>query len=242
MTDEIRPLPVARGTFVVMRRELRALLQDRRSVTMIVIFGLVLPIIIANGALSAKSKGALVLGIMTEVLVFPYIAGLQAALTAFVGEREHGTLGPLLATPLSNTSIFAGKLLGAAYVPSLATSAIGFGAFLLFLHGKASDPLVIASTGVLVETIALSLVAGFAMVTVGLLLGSKAKSVRGAQAITAVVVFPVIFGVQLLGSYVVGRGVVFAGAALVGFVAAIIASLWLAARIWNREEALVSAG
>lgn len=242
MTDEIRPLPVLRGTFVVMRRELRALLQDRRSMTMIVIFGLVLPIIIANGPLRGRSKIPLVLGVMTEVLVFPYIAGLQAALTSFVGEREHGTLGPLLATPLSNASIFAGKLLGAAYVPSLATSAISFGAFLLFLHGKASDPLVVVSTGVLVETIALSLVAGFAMVTVGLLLGSKAKSVRGAQGITAVVVFPVIFGVQLLGSYVVERGALFAVAALVAFVAAIIASLALVAKIWNREEALVSTG
>src|SRR5438552_732324 len=143
MRDEIRPLPPAQGAVVVMRRELRALLQDRRSVTMMVIFGLLLPILIANGAIGSKGKPALVLGIMTEVLVFPYIAGLQAALTAFVGEREHGTLGPLLATPLSNVSIFAGKLLGAAYVPSLATSAIGFTAFLLFLRGKTSDPFTI---------------------------------------------------------------------------------------------------
>lgn len=242
MTDEIRSLPVLHGAFVVMRRELRALLVDRRSVTLMVIFGLVLPIIIASGALRTKAKVPLVLGIMTEVLVFPYIAGLQSALGAFVGEREHGTLGPLLATPLSNASIFAGKLLGAAYIPSLATSAIGFGAFLAFLHGKPADPLAIASATLLTETVAISMVGGLAMVTVGLLLGSKAKTVRGAQGITAVVVFPVIFGVQLLGSYVVERGTLFAGAALVAFLAAIIASLALVAKIWNREEALVSTG
>src|SRR5439155_13839760 len=203
MRDEVRPLPVVAGTFVIMRRELRALLQDRRSVTMMVIFGLLFPVLIANGAIGSKGKPGLVLGILTEVLVFPYIAGLQAALTSFVGEREHGTLGPLLATPLCNDSIFAGKLLGAAYVPSLATSAIGFTPFFFFLRGNATDPFTIVSHGVLLETVALSLVAGFAMVVLGLLFGSKAKSVRGAEAITAVVVFPVIFGVQALAFVVV---------------------------------------
>ena len=117
MRDEIRPLSPLAGTFVVMRRELRALLQDRRSVTMMIIFGLALPILIASGGVGAKGKPNVVLAILTEVLVFPYIAGLQAALTAFVGEREHGTLGPLLATPLANISIFGGKLLCVAQRP-----------------------------------------------------------------------------------------------------------------------------
>jgi ABC-type Na+ efflux pump permease subunit len=242
MQGEIRPLPVIAGTFVVMRRELRALLQDRRSVTMMAIFGLVLPVVIANGAIGSKGNATIVLGILTEVLVFPYIAGLQSALTAFIGEREHGTLGPLLATPLANASIFAGKLLGAAYIPSLVTSAIGFAAFLLFLHGRTADPLRIVAHGTLLEMIALSLVAGLTMVVLGLLLGSKAKSVRGAQGITAVVVFPVIFGVQVLAVVVVGRSAWIAWLILIGLVVAIVGGLALSARIWNREEALVSSG
>src|SRR5205807_10429857 len=123
MRDEVRALPALTGTFVVMRRELRALLQDRRSVTMMLIFGLVLPIVIANGAIGARGRPDIVLVIMTEVLVFPYIAVLQAALTAFVGEREHGRLGPLLATTLSNVSIFGRKSVGSANVSSLAMSA-----------------------------------------------------------------------------------------------------------------------
>src|SRR5438105_8685845 len=234
MRDEVRALPTLTGTFVVMRRELRALLQDRRSVTMMLIFGLVLPIVIANGAIGARGRPDIVLVIMTEVLVFPYIAGLQAALTAFVGEREHGTLGPLLATPLSNVSIFAGKLLGAAYVPSLATSAVGFIAFLTFLHGKESDPLTIVARSTLIETALLSLIAGFAMVVFGLLIGSKSKSVRGAQAITAVVVFPVIFGVQVLAQIVLNHNALFALSVMLVLVVAITASLWFSARIWNR--------
>src|SRR5438105_12986406 len=140
MRDEVRALPALTGTFVVMRRELGALLQDRRSVTMMLIFGLVLPIVIANGAIGARGRPEIVLVIMTEVLVFPYIAGLQAALTAFVGEREHGTLGPLLATPLSNVSIFAGQLLRAAYGPSLAPSALRVTSASCFLRVQASLP------------------------------------------------------------------------------------------------------
>jgi ABC-2 type transport system permease protein len=242
MRDEARPLSVLSGTWVVMRRELRALLQDRRSVTMMVIFGLALPILIASGAVASKGKQEIVLAILTEVLVFPYIAGLQAALTSFIGEREHGTLGPLLATPLSNASIFGGKLLGAAYIPALLTSVIGFVAFILRLHGKPSDPFRIVRHGILIEMIALSVVAGLAMVALGLLFGSKAKSVRGAQAITAVVVFPVIFGVQWLALVVVNHTAMFAWSVLVGIVLLIVLGLTLAARIWNREEALVSTG
>ncbi len=242
MRDEVRALPSLAGTWVVMRRELRALLQDRRSVTMMVIFGLVLPIVIANSGAGAKGKPELILGILTEVLVFPYIAGLQASLTAFVGEREHGTLGPLLATPLSNASIFAGKLLGAGYIPSFVTSGVGFVAFIAILHGKAGDPLKVVQRSTFIEMIALSLVAGFTMVALGLLFGSKAKSVRGAQAITAVVVFPVIFGVQLLAVVVVNHSPLFAWSVLAGLVVAIVAGLAFAARLWNREEALVSGG
>ena len=242
MRDEVRALPVLGGVFVVMRREIRALLQDRRSVTMMIIFGLALPILIANGALGKKVRPEIVLGIMLEVLVFPYIAGLQAALTSFVGEREHGTLGPLLATPLSNASIFGGKLLGAAYVPSLATSAVGFTAFMISIRGKPSNPFTLVDHKSVYETIALSLIAGFAMVVVGLLLGSKARSVRGAQAITAVVVFPVIFGVQELASIVLNKRAWIAWSVMALLIAAIIASVGFAARIWNREEALVSTG
>ena len=244
MRDEARALSAMQGTWVVMRRELRALLQDRRSVTMMIVFGLVLPVVIGNSGAGTKGNPKLILGILTEVLVFPYIAGLQAALTSFIGEREHGTLGPLLATPLSNVSIFAGKLLGAAYLPSLVTSAVGFVAFISILHGKASDPLndkVVAHSS-FAFTIVLSLVAGFTMVALGLLLGSKAKSVRGAQAITAVVVFPVIFGVQVLAFIVVDHSALFAWSVLAGLVVAIIAGLVFAARLWNREEALVSSG
>ena len=242
MRDEVRPLPALAGTWVVMRRELRALLLDRRSVTMMVIFGLALPIVIASGAVGSKGSPKVVIGILTEVLVFPYIAGLQAALTAFVGEREYGTLGPLLATPLANVSIIGGKLLGAAFIPGLATSAIGFTAFVARLHGQAGDPFRVVSHGTLIEIIALSLVAGFAMVALGLLLGSKAKSVRGAQGITAVVVFPMIVGLQLLAQTVLEHSPTFGWSLLVGVVVLIVLGLTFAARVWNREEALVSSG
>jgi ABC-2 type transport system permease protein len=242
MRDDVRSLPGLAGTWVVMRRELRALLQDRRSITMMVIFGLALPILIASTAVASKGKQEVVLAVLTEVLVFPYIAGLQAALTSFIGEREHGTLGPLLATPLSNVSIFAGKLLGAAYLPGLATSIIGFVAFVVRLRGTSGDPFRVVHHDTLIEMIALSLVAGFAMVALGLLLGSKSKSVRGAQAITAVVVFPVIFGVQVLALVVVNHTALFAWSILIGIVVLIVLGLIFASRVWNREEALVSSG
>lgn len=242
MRAEARPLPSVAGTWVVMRRELRALLQDRRSLSMMVIFGIVFPIILAVGATGPKNGVGYVVGIMTEVLLFPYIAGLQAALTAFVGEREHGTLGPLLATPLSNVSIFAGKLLGAAYIPSFAASGIGLGIFLAVIGTTNPGPVREIGGGAMAQLIAIAIVAGFAMIVLGLLVGSKAKSVRGAQGVSTVVVLPVIVGVQVLASSVTHRGPAFSAAILGGLFAAIVLGLVFSARIWNREEALVSLG
>src|SRR5207248_9948362 len=134
------------------------------------------------------------------------------------------------------------KLLGAAYIPSLVTSAVGFVAFIGFLRGKPGDPFQAVTREHLIAMVALSLVAGFAMVALGLLFGSKAKSVRGAQAITAVVVFPVIFGVQALAFVVVRESAWIAWSILIGLTVAIVVSVGLSARIWNREEALVSSG
>jgi hypothetical protein len=80
------------------------------------------------------------------------------------------------------------------------------------------------------------------MVALGLLIGSKAKSVRGAQAITAVVVFPVIFGVQVLAQLVLNFSAWIAWGVMLALVVAIVAGLAVSARVWNREEALVSGG
>jgi len=242
MNEDARPLPPLAGAAVVMRRELRALVQDRRSLSMMIVFGLLFPLLIAGSTVSSKSSVGLLLGIMTQVLIFPYIAGVQAAITTFVGEREHGTLGPLLATPLSNMSIFAGKLLGAAYVPSFAASGLGLAIFLSFIAARPADPLNAIPRGTMVEMIAISLVAGFTMIVLGLLVGSKARSVRGAQGVSTVVVLPVVFGVQLLASTVLRRGPAFSAAILIGMAVAIVLGLAFSARIWNREEALVSGG
>jgi vacuolar-type H+-ATPase subunit I/STV1 len=124
----------------------------------------------------------------------------------------------------------------------LATSIIGFVAFVVRLRGTSGDPFRVVHHDTLIEMIALSLVAGFAMVALGLLLGSKSKSVRGAQAITAVVVFPVIFGVQVLALVVVNHTALFAWSILIGIVVLIVLGLIFASRVWNREEALVSSG
>ena len=242
MKSEARPLPQLAGTYVVMRRELRALAQDRRSLSMMIIFGIVFPIILAAGATGSKTSVGYVLTTITEVLLFPYIAGLQAALTAFVGEREHGTLGPLLATPLSNVSIFAGKLLGSAYIPSFVASVAGLGIFISILGASHATSLSEIGTGGLTQLTAIVMVAGFAMIVLGLLVGSKAKSVRGAQGVSTVVVLPVIVGAQVLAHTVTHRGAGFNVTILGGLSAAIIVGLLFSARIWNREEALISTG
>jgi hypothetical protein len=57
-----------------------------------------------------------------------------------------------------------------------------------------------------------------------------------------VVVFPVIFGVQVLAQVVLSHNGWVAWGVILLLVVAILMSLGLTARIWNREEALVSTG
>lgn len=61
---------------------------------------------------------------MLFVGLMPATPAIGIASGVFAGDKERGSLTPLLVTPASNTAIFAGKVLG-AILPALAYAAIG---------------------------------------------------------------------------------------------------------------------
>ena len=62
-----------------------------------------------------RGRTAMVLGMMTYILLFVMIiGGSQVAMDATVGERERGSLEPLLAMPVGRSALVAGKIFAAA--------------------------------------------------------------------------------------------------------------------------------
>src|SRR5512140_1553500 len=120
--------------WLVAWRELRDQLRDWRIIFPMVLLTLLLPFLADLGALAALNfttkYGApliaerLVPFLLMVVGYFPITISLVIALESFVGEKERGTIEPLLSSPLKDWQIFMGKLIAAVGAP-LATAFLG---------------------------------------------------------------------------------------------------------------------
>jgi ABC-type Na+ efflux pump permease subunit len=233
IATEARPLPAVTGTGVVLRRELRALLTDKQALYMTVLFGLVFPILISR---DPTHRPGGVLGLILQVSLFPFIGAFQTGIASFASEREKGTLGPLLATPLTNASIFGGKLLG-SYLPGLGTAAASTVVLLVTMRAASRELLAQVPARIIGEAIALSVVTGLVLVLVGTIIGSRAKTIRGAQLFSGVIIAPVFIGMFALGGTIFTHELV-GWVVLFGMALFCIPATAVAARAWGREEIL----
>jgi ABC-2 type transport system permease protein len=173
-------------------------------------------------------------------LLLPVFIPSVLASYAIVGEKRERTLEPILATPIETWELLLGKAL-AAVLPALA---ITIAAAAIFVAGiltlAVSDRVreLVVTPGwvlaVLVDTPLLALI-GVALIVV---LSSRVNDPRTAQQISAVLVVPVVgllFG-QLAGVIVLGPALALGIGAVLAVVAA--ASLWFAARLFQREVIL----
>jgi len=81
-----------------------------------------------------ESEGALLLSVVPMfVMMSLFLGGLSVAVDVTAGERERGSLEPLMSTPLSAAEIVLGKL-GAVAVFALATMTVTLVAFVLVIH------------------------------------------------------------------------------------------------------------
>lgn len=106
----------------------------------------------------------------------------------FAGERERGTLEPLLATRLPDGPILYGKVLATvAYVGTATVVALPLGVLTVNLTGSYPDPVLLGATEALGLAL-LSLVAALFGAAAGVLLSLRASSVREAQQSLSVVI------------------------------------------------------
>ena len=196
LLDAIRP------SLLVARREIRDQFRDWRIIFPVVALTLIFPFIMnwtASQILDFVSKyGA---GLVGERLVpfllmivgfFPISVSLVVALDSFVGEKERGSIEPLLNSPLKDWQLYLGKLISST-VPPLLSSYLGMAVYLV---GLAINGIPWPEPVMLIQIIFLTSVQAFMMVSGAVVVSSQATSVRAANLLSSFIIIPSAFLIQ----------------------------------------------
>ncbi len=171
-------------------------------------------------------------------LLVPLMVSTVIAADSFAGERDRGTLEPLLHTPTSDRELFVGKFLS-AWLPAMAVSLGGFAVYTVIANavawpavGEIFFPTTEWWMLAFLVTPALAALALGVMV----LVSSRVQSVQAAHQFGSLVVLPIILLLigQVAGALLFSPRFV-AGLGLVIWVAAAV-TLRLAAADFNRDR------
>ena len=162
------------------------------------------------------------------MLVIPVMMPSVVSAYSVVGEREQGTLEPVLTTPIRREEFLIGKAL-AAFVPTLVIAYAVFGIFLaiagLFAHPAIASA-IYAGTHVLVQLVFTPLLAGWA-IWVGIGVSARSTDVRVAQQLSVLASTPPLVIVALISLNVITVSTALA----LGLAAALLAVDLLAWRV-----------
>jgi len=160
-----------------------------------------------NATTSAKLNDRIGIS-MLYLLIIPTM--VPSALTAYsiVGEREQGTLEPVLITPIRREELLVGKAL-AAFAPTLTIAYVLFGLFLgaakLFAHPAVLSA-IFERSHVLVQLLFTPLLAGWS-IWMGIAISARSSDVRAAQQLAAFASLPPLGVVALLSFNVIPASV-----------------------------------
>jgi ABC-type Na+ efflux pump permease subunit len=162
------------------------------------------------------------------MLVIPVVMPSAVSAYSVAGEREQGTLEPVLTTPVRREEFLVGKAL-AAFLPTLVIAYAVFGVFLavagLFAR-PVVDSAIFAGTHVLVQLLFTPLLAGWA-VWVGIAISARSSDVRVAQQLSVLGSAPPLVIVALVSLNVITVSTALA----IGLAAALLAVDLLAWRV-----------
>jgi ABC-type Na+ efflux pump permease subunit len=231
---------------VVVRKELR----DYRRQRSIVVTMAVLPAIfliqptltIFLAPTSTTSNRIFQLPLLFLLLI-PVIMPSTLAAYSVVGEREQGTLEPLLTTPIRRQEFILGKA-AAVMIPTLALSYTVFGLFLaivrLFAKPEISSGVFHQGPMLLALFLFTPLMAGWAIV-VGMAISVRASEVRVAQQLGTLASFPPVGAVVLLVTGVINPTFAVAVAFAVGLLVLDLRALRIVSQMFDRERLVTGA-
>lgn len=233
----------------VVRKELRDFRRNRfiyLTMGIMPLLFLALPIVdiflVKATATSAALEKRLGLSLL-YMLLLPVLIPATLASYTVVGEREQGTLEPLLTTPISREEFIAGKAV-AVMIPTLAIAYVVFGLFLacvrLFANAVVATAVFHEGPVLLAQVLFTPLLAGWS-IWVGMAASARSSDVRVAQQLGTVGSLPPVAVAALMSFGVIHPSfriaLVMAGALL----AIDVLALRVVAAMFDRER-LVTGG
>ena len=189
----------------IVGRELRAGVRSRWFLLYLLVFlllSIAFSVVAAAGTelTGQPGFGRTAAGLLNLMLLMVPLLGLTIGAQALVADRQDGSLDYLLAQPVSPAEVFVGKYLGAALAPLL---------ILVFRFGSSAVAMAARGTtgslsGFLV-LVALTLLLGLAMLSVGYLISSGSPQTAAALglALTLWLGFVIVGDLGLMGSALV---------------------------------------
>lgn len=233
-----------RKALLLARREIIEQYTDRGALFR-ALFLTALPIVLvltSRGAAGARTGDLVLLTYCLQAAFLPAMSAVNVAAASFAAEKEGQTLVPLLAAPIRDIDIVAGKLI-AILIPAMLFSALSIGAFYVTAAATFGADRVarVLQPATLFAFLALS---AFFILTLGtwvMVISARVASQRTAQQIAGFFVAAII--VALVAGTSGGLIASIPAAELVvGVVVAVLASdlvaLELTRRLWDREEAV----
>jgi uncharacterized membrane protein SpoIIM required for sporulation/ABC-type transport system involved in multi-copper enzyme maturation permease subunit len=191
-----------RMIWLVAYRELRDQFRDWRILLPLVFLTLAFPFLmneVAREAVGFFAKyGTNLIAdrlIPFSVLIigfFPITISLVAALESFVGEKERGTIEPLLSAPLRNSHLYFGKLLVGIVTPLTAS----YVAIALYMAMVSRHALQMPSLETMVLLLTLTTAHAVLMVSAAIVISVQSTSVRAANLLASFIVIPVALMMQ----------------------------------------------
>jgi ABC-type transport system involved in multi-copper enzyme maturation permease subunit len=232
----------------VVRKELAELRRNR----LIVATAAMLPVIFLIGPtatiLSIKASAlsttldkrvdyALFMPLMVSVLV-------PAVMSAYsvVGEREQGTLEPVLTTPVSRAELLIGKA-AAVFMPAAVLGYLIFGVFVAITQLAAASPVAAAvrhAPQLPAALVFIPLLAGWA-IWVGLAISARVSDTRVAQQLAVLGSLPPVLLAALMSFQVISPTSGLVAALAGGLLAADCAACLVVVRLFDRERLITGA-
>lgn len=196
MFNKLRPV------WLVAQRELRDQLRDWRVLAPMTILTLCFPFLMNEFAkqtvdfLNQFDANLILDGLVPFSIMiigfFPLTVSLVVALESFVGEKERGTIEPLLTAPFDDWQLYFGKLLVGAITPLIA-SYISIGLYLIMIIDQG---LKIPEPSVMVQLFLLTSSHAVLMVSAAIVISVQSTSVKAANLLASFIVIPVAILMQ----------------------------------------------
>ena len=227
----------------VVRKELAEFRRNRlvlSTMAVFPVFFLISPTITVLAGNAAEDTQALdhQVGLsLLFLMLIPVLVPATVAANSVVGERDQGTLEPVLTTPVSREELLIGKAV-ANLIPAVGLSYLVLGVFLAIV-GIGANPVIASAVlhapQLVAELFYIPLLAGWA-IWVGLANSTRATDTRVAQQLSMLASLPPIAVIALMSFQVIRPtltvALLFAGALLAVDCAAYLA----VAQLFDRER------